>query len=118
MATGATQGQAQKHSSCCVDAVNHGFDPILLEIDASFQVDKGVAMETGRHDLLARRIREQVASNLLDHKLVKRQVTVEGVNDPVSIHPNFAGIIDVVAVGISVASQVKPVTTPTLTVTR
>ena len=116
--TGTTQGQTQKDSPCRIDAINDRFDPVLLKIDASFHVDEGIAMETGRNELFGCRIREQVTCNLLGHEPVKRQVTVQGVNDPVSIHPNFAGIINVIAVGISVPSQVQPVTTPTFSIMR
>ena len=66
------------------------------------------AVETGRDDLGGRGMFEQVAGELLDEELVERQVAVEGGDDPLTIRPDFAIVVEMEAVGIAVACGVEP----------
>ena len=57
---------------------------------------------------LGRRVREQIAGDLLDRELIERQVPVERLDDPVAIGPDRAPTVLLVAVGVGVASLIEP----------
>ena len=74
----------------------------------------------GRREFLHRgRIRQQIASDLLDRELIERQVAIDRVDDPVapaiSIGPR---IVLLVTVAVGVASHVEPMPSPPLTEVR
>ena len=75
-------------------------------------------MESRGDQLLPGRLRKQVPGKLFDDEPVEWQIAVERPNDPVTIHPNVARSVSVVAVGIRVARKVQPVPAPTLAVAR
>ena len=55
---------------------------------------------------------------MFDRELIEGKIVVEGFDDPVAVRPHVTAAIDRVAVGVSVASLVKPVPTPTLAIVR
>ncbi len=59
--------------------------------------------------LVERRVRQQVAGELLDGELVERQVLVEGLDHPVAVRPHLAVVVEVDAVRVGVAGDVEPV---------
>ena len=118
VAAGATQREAKECHARCIDAVYDGFDSVLLEIDAALEIQQRVAVKARRHDLVVGGIRQHVPGDLLDDKLVERQVAVQGANQPFAVHPNLALAVGVVAVGVGVARQVEPVTAPAFSVVR
>ena len=61
---------------------------------------------------------EHVAGDLLDGELAERQVPIEGVDDPVAVHPGGAAAVLLVAVGVGVSREVQPGTGPALAVVR
>ena len=46
-------------------------------------------MKTGRDFLFQRWVLEQVASELLNRKLVERKITIEGVDHPFAVNPGM-----------------------------
>ena len=62
-----------------------------------------VAVEAGGDLLVERRVRQQVAGELLDRELVERHVAVEGVDHPVAPAPHRPVAVALVAVGVGVA---------------
>ena len=116
VAAGAAQGQTQEDDPGGVHPVDHGFDPVLLEVDAPFQIQLGVAVKPAGHDLVLGGVGDQVPGDLLDHELVVGQIPVQGLDHPVPIFPDLAGQVVVVSVGVGVAGQVEPVASPALAV--
>ncbi len=57
-------------------------DLILVGNRAALEVDHVVPVEAGGDLLLPRRVREQIAGELLDRELVEGQVAVEGARSP------------------------------------
>src|SRR5207245_4893605 len=102
----AADRQTEPDRSGRVDAVDDRFHTELLGIDAALFVDLRVAVKTGRHFLLERSARQEVAGQLFAGELVAGQITVERLNDPVAVRPNGARRINAVAVGIRIPSQV------------
>ena len=66
----------QPNSSGRTHAVDDRLDTILFGIDAPLFVDHRVAMKSCGNPLSLRRIGKQIAGDLLDGELIKRQVRV------------------------------------------
>ena len=75
-------------------------------------------METGRHKLFKRGCGKQVSGKLFDRELIKRQILVQGMNDPVSVLPDGAWLIAGEAIGIGITGRVEPVTSPAFSIMR
>ena len=65
-------------------------------------------------NLILRRMRQQVAGDLLDDELVVRHVVVERIDDPVAIHPHEPRLVLFEAVGIGIAGRIEPDAAPAL----
>ncbi len=100
------------------DSVGDVFDAVLLRDDAGLFGDHVVAVEAGRDALLDRRVRQQVACELLDGELIEGHVRVEGVDDPISPAPHEPLVVREVAVRVGVASLIEPVAGLMLAVAR
>ena len=59
---------------------------------------------------------DEVAGDLVDNKLVIREIVIEGVDDPVAVEPDEAGGVLFVAVGVGKARGVEPDAGPTFAV--
>ena len=105
----AAHGDAHPRRGSGVEAVHHVLGAVFLINDATFIVGHVVALETGGHQLIARGVRQQIARQLFDGELVKRQVVVERFNNPVAPKPGLARVIAEVAIGIGIAGHVQPV---------
>ena len=108
VATRAGHGQAHERRRRRLDAVHDVLDLVLVGDRAAFEIDHVVAVESGRHLLIASRIREQIAGELLDHELVERQIPVERPDHPVAPRPHAAIAVDVVAVRVGIPGGVEP----------
>ena len=71
-----------------------------------------VSIETGSQALLHRWVGHQVASQLLNRELVEGHVGIEGVDHPVTPGPDIGVDVRLVAEGVRVARDVKPVLGP------
>ena len=65
--------------------------------------------------LIERLVRQKIASELFDRKLIERHVAIEGVDDPVAISPNLAIVVEVNAVRIRIARGIEPISPTVLT---
>ena len=108
VAAAAVEGQPHPDGAGRLDAVLHVIDARLLGDAAAFAIDHVVAMKAGGDELRRRRIRQQVAGELLDRELIERHVLVERVDRPVAPIPHRARRIALVAVGVRVARRVEP----------
>ena len=116
VALGARHRGAHPHRQSGVDPVDHRHCAELLVVGATLGVVHRVPVESGRDQLRARRLRQEVASDLLDGKTVEGQVGVERVDHPVAVRPDAAGLVVRVALRVGVARQVEPAARPMLPV--
>jgi len=65
-------------------------------------------MERRGHDLVAGRVREEVAGELVDRERVERLVGVERLDHPIAIRPHRAMRVALEAVGVGVAGEIEP----------
>ena len=65
-----------------------------------------------------RRAGQQVASQLLDGKLVERHPGIERINHPVAVSPTVAQLVGLEAVRVGVSREVEPAPRPFFTVLR
>ena len=90
VAAPATHRHAQPDGGGGVEAVDDVLGLVLLGDRAALVVDHVVAVEAGGNQLLAGRVRQQVAGQLLDRETVEGHVAVERVDDPVAPMPHVA----------------------------
>ena len=109
VAAGAAQRLPQPHRRGGLDAVGAVLGEELFRDHAALFVDHGVAVKPGGDPLFERRVRQQVAGNLLDGELVERQVAVEGRDDPVAPRVHLAVAVHLIAVRVRKPPGVEPV---------
>ena len=97
------------HSIGCIDGKILGFDR------AAFVGRHVAALKTSGDLLFQRRVVQQIAGKLFDGELIKRLVTIERANDPVTVRPHFSIVVEVHAVCVCVPSCIQPIPTAMLT---
>ena len=118
VAARAADGEPEPDGAGRLDAVDDVLDLCLGGDRAALAVEHVVAVEAGGDELIKRRLRQQVAGELLDGELVKRHVAVQRIDDPVAPVPLVAGAVGLEAVGVGVARGVEPFLRHVLAVTR
>ena len=118
VALGARNAQAEERLADGVDPVEHRVHAELFRIDAALFVQHRHAEEARGHDLILRRVRQQVAGELLPHEAIVRHVVVEGLHHPIAVHPDLPRFVLLVAVRVGVAGGVEPDAGPALAVVR
>ena len=86
----------------CVDRLVFGGDR------AALTRRRQATVETGRHLLLQRRIRQEIAGHLFNGELIEGQILPKRPDDPVAKRPNRTVVVDVDTVRIGVADRVEP----------
>ncbi len=114
VALGACHGRAHPDGVGRVDAVDDGGGAVLFIVRAPFVLGHRVAVESRGDQLLLRRIRQQVARELLDGEPVEALVGVEGADDPVAVGPDGPSRVAGVAGAVGVARHVEPAPRPML----
>ena len=111
----AGHGESQPGRGCGRDAIHPGFALELRLVHAVFKIRERHAMKAGGDLLLHRRLRQQVARELLDGELIERLIAVKGIDDPVAIEVGPGpDAIDLIARAVRVTRQVEPVAAPAL----
>ena len=110
----ATGGQAEPDLRSGFGAVASVEHQVFLIDSAAFTGGDIAAIEPGGDLLLERRLRQKIARELFEGKLIKWFVAIEGFDDPIAVSPHLAIIINVNPVGIGVTSGIEPVTGPML----
>ena len=118
MALRAAGGQAQPRFAGGRHAIDHGIKSVFQRINTAFFVEHGVAMKTRRDAILRGCIRQQVASNLADGELIKWQIGIDGIDDPIAPRPQRTLTIFFIAIGVGVTRQIEPFARPPFAVTR
>ncbi len=119
VAGGAADGQPEEHGAGRIGAVLDVLKADLFFNDAVLIRRRVVPDESGGDALVERRIRQQIAGELLDGKPIERQIAVERSDDPVAIRPDAAAVVVVVqAVGVPVPRRIEPIARAMLTVMR
>ena len=107
----------QSHPCCAKSGrpIQNLVHAVFLQVRSPFAIAQRVPQKTGPHSLGNCGIGNQVSGQLLDGELVKRQVSIERIDDPLPIAPGHgAQKILQVAVAVSVVSQIKPPPRPSL----
>ena len=117
VAARAIHGEAEEGASEIVDRV---LDGEVLRVVVHARAEAAcVGDVAGGDDLIVRARGQQIAGDLRAHKLIVRQVGIEGRDDPVAILVHLRdGKIRVVAGGVGVAHHVEPVPAPAFAVRR
>ena len=96
--------------------INHALGSILFRINATLTVEESLAMKSSSEMLFGRRIRDQVAGDLLDRELIEGLVAIERINHPLAPHPGVAaGIVFFITIRVGVACLIQPVARPAFT---
>ena len=115
VALSAAYRQSQPDAAGGVQSIDNGLDPKLLLVRPALGTRQGVAMKTCRDLLLDAGILQQITRQLFTGKPIKRKVTIEGIDHPVTISPGKrTNPIFLVAIAVGVARQVQPVPPPAL----
>ena len=117
MTTRTQKTHAHPNLSSGCDTINDIFSPIFLVDHTTLNGNRVVAVKPGGNFLVQISIRQEITCKLFDGKLIKRQVTVVGINHPVTPGPHAAMGVVLVTVGVGVASCIKPVASHVLPVT-
>ncbi len=94
-------------------AIHHGGHAPLFFVRAALGVGERLAVEGGGELLRFGGIRQQIAGELFDGKLVKRQIRVDRLNDPIAIAPRVeARAVFFITVAVGIARLVQPMSPP------
>ena len=118
VASRAADGQTLPDGECCVDSVDDVLDLKLFRDDTAFRVASMVAVEACRDFLIERRVRQQIASQLLNRELIERHVLVEGFEYPVTPTPHVSRTVRLIAVGVCVPRCIEPANRHSLGIAR
>ena len=109
VALGAAQREAEPRRREVAHAVRRIFGRVFLRLAAAFLRRLQQPIVARRDLLLIRRVRQQVAGDLLDREFGERLVLVERIDHPIAVHPHAPIVVAVIARGISVTDHVEPV---------
>ena len=112
------QGRAEPDARVVAHAVGRVLEQELLGLRAALEGDHVQPVVAGGHALPHRRVRQQVASELLHREAIEGHVLVEGPHDPVAVGPDGPLLIAVVADRVRVPDEVEPVLGHALAVVR
>ena len=110
--------QAQEHTRSGRGSIDDAFDAPFLGDDAALIIDAVIAIETGRHAIIDRRVRQQIAGQLLDRELIERHVAVVSVDHPVAPLPHVPLGVGLISVRIGIPRIIQPLHRHLLTVSR
>ena len=91
-----------------VHAVEKIVPALLLRDRAALAVQQMIAIESGRDELIARRIRQQIAGELFDRKLVERHVRIQRTHHPIAPHPLKRIAVLLKAIAVRKPRRVEP----------
>ena len=109
VAGGASHGEAEKDQPGGIGPVLGVDGLVLFGNDAALVGGDVASMKAGGHQPVQVGFRQHVARDLFDRELVEGLVPVEGPDHPVAVGPHLPIVVDVDAVGVSVAGRVQPV---------
>ena len=95
-----------------VGAIDDRGDAEFLVAGAAFVLGHRVPVEGGGDELVLRRVRQQVAGDLLDRESVEGQVAVDRPDHPIAITPDFAGLVAGITRAVGVAGEIEPLLRP------
>ena len=108
MTASTVERQPHKHRAGRDDAVHHIPHADFLDDRSAFVGRHVAAVEACRHQLVRRSLGQQVTGQLFGQELVVRQIPVEGIDDPVTVRPHLAIVVQMQPVRVAVPSCVQP----------
>ena len=107
--------QSHPHSHRRIDAIDGRLHAELFGVDATFSICQRVAVKAGGELHLLCCSREQVTCQLLYGKLVKRQISIDRVDEPIPPAPSMrTRQVLFVTVAVGVPGQIEPLHRPLL----
>ena len=111
MAHRAIRRQPQPHPTRGLHALPRIQGQIFLGNRAAL-IRRDVATVKSRgHKLIRSRMRQKIASHLINGELIKRLVVVKRIDDPVAIGPDFPIVVEMKSMRVSIPRGIQPVTT-------
>ena len=116
---GAAHRKPHKDQTCGISPVDDLLNPVFLRIDSSFRIGQRVAVKSGGHPLLNRSSGKQIPRQLLQDKLIIREVSIIGVDDPLPVTPGVGTrIVLLKSVAVGITGQIQPMPGPALSEVR
>ena len=116
MALGTAKRQSQPRRGGRAHAIGHRVEAELERVNPSFFIKHRISMKSRCDALIDGRVGKHVSRQLLDRKLIVRNISVDRVDDPVTVRPHRSLSIFFIAIRIGIASQIEPLSTPAFTV--
>ena len=113
MALSTADGQSHPNTARGIDTIGEVLKTRLLLVHAGLGIQSGIAVKAGGGKLRGGGVWEEITCDLLNGELVEGEITIDGVDHPVTILPSIwpHGITqESIAVGIT--CHVQPVTRP------
>ena len=115
VAAGAAEGQAEKRLAECVDPVVGAVGIILGDVDGRMDLLPQIPKAGSDHRFICPRLRieprmrQQVAGDLLPHKLIVGKISVERLEHPIAVAPSIGDRqIEFVAPRFGIAHHIEP----------
>ena len=110
VACGTSGSEAEPDGGSCFHLILCINSEVFLVDCAAFAGRGQAAVESRGYDLIEAWVGKEVAGDLLDSKVFERLVLPEGLNDPISVGPDRAVVVDVDSVSVGIAGGIEPVT--------
>ena len=113
-----THGQCHPYLASCYYPVHDILSTVFLVNDSPLDRDAVVPVEARGKSLMFAGLWQEITGQLLNGKFIERLITVIGINHPVTPHPLLPLSIILVPVGVSISSEVQPMSGHMFTVCR
>ena len=118
VAAGTTERNPEQDGRCRVNTICNVFNAVFLGDNSPFRIDYVISVETRCDPLVERWFGQQIASELLRHKLIERDSLVQRIDCPVTPAPHVTSGIIVETMRVRITSRVEPVDRHTLPIAR
>ena len=112
------RSQPQPDPGSCLHSIPRIVRQIFLGNRSPLRRSNITPVKTRRHQLLASRLRQKIAPDLLHRKIIEMLITIKRFNHPFPIRPHLPVIIEMQSIGVPIPSRIQPVARTMLTVTR
>ena len=115
---GAAHGAAEPHRAQGPHAIGTVFREVFLRLQPAFRRGAVQAVVGGRHALVERCVRQQIAGDLFTREFVERLVAGERAQDVIAVRPRRNRIVAVETARVRIAHGVEPMHRSLLRVAR
>ena len=109
MALSAFQRRSKPNRGSRVYTINHLISSIFFGMNTRFNITRHRSMKSSGDFLIQRRIRQEITRELFDRELIKRHISIQGINDPITVGPGGEVHVGVVAPSVGIAGGIEPI---------